>query len=122
MATNKGTAARPLPPVLAPSPAAATRCVACNRLAYSSTREDRLTRLNRRGQRLTDRLRAEPAWVLNWLLPPVQPPEMHARTYARLCRAWWAVWREANGVVEADLKQLIARTELILGERRGNGT
>ena len=32
---------------------------------------------------------------------------------------WWAVWREANGVAEADLKQLIERTERLFGERRG---
>ena len=95
------------------------RCVTCHRLAYRSTREDRLTRLNRRGRRLTDRLRAEPAWVLDWLRPPAKPPGMHAQTYARLCRTWWALWRETAEVAEAELGPLIERLERRFGEGLG---
>ena len=95
------------------------RCVTCHRLAYRSTREDRLTRLNRRGRRLTDRFGAEPAWVLDWLRPPPKPTGMHAQTYDRLCRTWWALWRETAEVAEAELGPLIERLERLFGERLG---
>ena len=52
-------------------------CVPCNDLAYSSTREDLLYRLNQRGEKITDRLGAEREWVLTWLVWPAKPPGMH---------------------------------------------
>jgi len=97
------------------------RCVPCNRLAYSVTREDRLYRLNRRGEKITERLGVESEWVLNWLIPPFKPKGMHWRTYDRLRREWRAIHAAANGVYEAALLRLVERTDRILKERRGAG-
>lgn len=95
------------------------RCVPCNHLAYSSTRDDRRAQLNRRAARITQRLQAEPDWVLNGLMLPFKPKGMHWRTYDRLGREWRAIQAEAHGVYEADLSRLIESTDQVLGERRG---
>lgn len=97
------------------------RCVACNGLAYSVTREDRLYQLNRRGEKITKRLGAEPEWVLNWLIPPFKPKGMHWRTYDRLRREWRAIDAAANGFYEGELCRLLERSDRILRERRGRG-
>jgi hypothetical protein len=93
-------------------------CVPCNRLAYAVTREDRLTQLNRRGEKIADRLGAEREWVLNWLIPPFKPKGMHWRTYERLCREWRAVRDAANADYYAGLLRLIASSERMLRQRR----
>jgi hypothetical protein len=87
------------------------RCVRCNGLAYSVTREELLYRLGRRGDKLMERLNAEQEWVLNWIWPPPKPKGMHGRTYDRLVREWWAVHNAANGVYHAGLMRLIASTD-----------
>lgn len=87
------------------------RCVPCNQLAYSVTREDRLYRLNRRGGRITDRLRAEREWVLNWLVPPMKPTGMHWRTYDQLWREWEAIRDAAHDDFIASLRRLIEDIE-----------
>jgi hypothetical protein len=94
-------------------------CVCCNRLAYASTREDRLYQLNRRGEKITDRLGAEREWVLNWIWPPDKPKGMHWRTYDRLRREWQAIRRAANADYEVGLSRLMARSERMLAARRG---
>ncbi len=91
------------------------RCVPCNRLAYSSTREEPL---DRRGEKITDRLGAEREWVLNWLVPPFKPEGMHWRTYERLRREWQAVDAAANDVYTSELFRMVERTERVLAERR----
>lgn len=98
------------------------RCVPCNRLAYSATREDRLELLNRRGEKITDRLGGESEWVLNWLIPPDKPKGMHWRTYDRLRREWEAVQAGANGVYRAELIRMVERTERVLAARQGTAT
>ena len=90
------------------------RCMLCNDLAYSSTRDDRLAQLNRRAARITQRLHADPEWVLNGLVPPFKPKGMHWRTYDRLTRDWRAIQAEAHSVYEADLSRLIESTERFL--------
>jgi len=95
------------------------RCVSCNHLAYSSTRDDRLARLNRRAARITERLGAESEWVLNGLILPFKPKGMHWRTYDRLGHEWRSIQAEAHGMYETELSRLMASTERVLGERRG---
>jgi hypothetical protein len=92
------------------------RCVPCNELAYSSTRDESLDRLNRRGEKITDKLGAERVWVLLWIIPPFKPKHMHWETYERLCREWRAIRDAANGVHAADFSRLIARTDRLLAE------
>ncbi len=86
-------------------------CVACNGLAYSSTREEPLYRYGRRGDKIMDRLGAEGEWVLRWIIPPFKPKGMHWRTYERLCQEWFAIRDAANADYEAGLLRLIERTE-----------
>jgi hypothetical protein len=93
-------------------------CVACNGLAYSSTREEPLYRYGRRGDKIMDKLGAEREWVLRWIIPPFKPKGMHWRTYERLCQEWFAVRDAANADYEAGLLRLIASTERVLAERR----
>jgi hypothetical protein len=92
--------------------------VACNGLAYSSTREEPLYRYGRRGDKIMDKLGAEREWVLRWIIPPFKPKGMHWRTYERLCQEWFAVRDAANADYEAGLLRLIASTERVLAERR----
>jgi hypothetical protein len=94
-------------------------CVPCNRLAYAVTRDDRLAQLNRRGEKIADRLGAEREWVLNWLIPPFKPKGMHWRTYDRLHREWYAIYAAANADYEAGLRRLIERSDRMLAERQG---
>lgn len=84
-------------------------CVACNRLAYATTREDDLMRLGRRGYALLERLGAERTWVLQWWWPPDKPPRMHWRTYDRLIREWHRIRRQANDAYVAGLEALLSR-------------
>lgn len=85
------------------------RCVRCNQLAYSSTREIPLYRLGRRGDALLKRLGAEPEWVLNWVVPPDKPQGMHWRTYAQLRREWEQIRDEARGAYTEGLMKLLNR-------------
>jgi hypothetical protein len=92
-------------------------CVPCNGLAYAVTREDRVAQLNRRGEKISDRLGAEREWVLRWFIPPFKPKGMHWDTYERLCGEWRAVRDAANADHEAEFRRLIASTERVLRER-----
>jgi hypothetical protein len=93
-------------------------CVPCNKLAYSTTRADRLYRLNERGEKITDRLGVEREWVLQWLVAPEKPKGMHWRTYDRLRREWEAIHAAANADYSAGLRRLLERSERILAERQ----
>ena len=95
------------------------RCRACLDLAYGSTRDDRLSRLNRRGAKVTAKLGAEREWVLNWLLPPAKLKGMHWRTYDRLHAEWRAIAQDARETHHADLLRLLAQTDRVLRERGG---
>lgn len=58
-------------------------CRLCHRLAYPSTREDRIDRLVRKANMIRARLGGEWAGVLEAWSPP-RPRWMHRRTYRRL--------------------------------------
>lgn len=93
------------------------RCVPCNGLAYSSTRDELLDRLNRRGERIMEKMGAERVWVLRWIIPPCKPKHMHWETYERLCREWLEIRDAAHGVHESDFRRLMAQTDRFLAER-----
>ena len=90
-------------------------CVACNGLAYGSTREAVLYRLNRRGERITDRLGAEREWVLTWRMPPDKPKGMRWATYDRLHREWCAIWDAANADYIVGFVRFIEQHDWMLG-------
>lgn len=92
-------------------------CVPCNGLAYSVTREEPLYRYGRRGEKIMERLGAEPDWVLDWYVPPPKPKGMHWRTYERLCREWFAVRDAARSDYNTGMMRLIASTDWPLTER-----
>lgn len=93
------------------------RCRACHDLAYGSTRDDRLSRLNRRGEKVTAKLGAKREWVLNWILPPEKPKGMHWDTYDRLRAEWDAIGEAARATHHAEFLRLLERTDRVLGER-----
>ena len=77
-----------------------------------------LYRLNRRGEKITDRLGAERKWVLTWLVWPEKPPGMHWETYSRLVQEWETIHAAANADYTAGLMRLIARSDKLLAERQ----
>ena len=90
------------------------QCVPCHGLAYSVTREEPLYRYARRGEKILERLGAEPEWVLNWYVPPFKPRGMHWRTYERLCREWFAVRDAARADHDAGMMRLVERVDRLL--------
>lgn len=87
------------------------RCRACHRLAYTSTREDRLDRARRRCNVLQTRLGLTSA---RWDDVPAKPKGMHWATYERLCDALMAAQDDANGAFMDGARALLARSDRLL--------
>lgn len=90
------------------------RCVPCNRLAYSVTREEPLYRFGRRREKILERLGAEAEWVLDWYVAPIKPKGMHWRTYERLLREWETIRDSSRADYAAGLQRLAGVTNRLL--------
>lgn len=96
------------------------RCRECHQLVYSSTRDDALERLHRKGEKVTRRLGAPTTWVLNWsIIPPDKPLHMHWDTYEALCTEWRAIRDAAWRANDVSFELLMARTEKLLQQWGG---
>lgn len=91
------------------------RCRHCHRLAYTSTREDRLARAQRRCDVLQRRLGMTGG---TWDALPPKPKGMHWTTYDRLCDELLAAQDDANDAFMDGARALLVRTDRLLARSR----